>query len=259
MSNNSLFPTPIGPEHRLLELAERLVARNDWQLMPAVDIVRQAAAEPDVVERDDRAIETVMTRIYSQALYIACTSVEESDRRRRGFFELSRYLHCVGQEWCSASIDDLGDLVQTALLKVWENRSKVRSQPSFLIWAYWHMRSAITEWRRRTRNDASLDQLFDNSDTSLIDLLADPDNDPLRQLLLRDGYNELWRIIDQLVWRHRRAADQFKAVLWRYRDGLEDQEIAARLGVSIPQVYVLRSRGLKKLREHFQQLQNLQD
>ncbi|HEU4326832.1 MAG TPA: sigma-70 family RNA polymerase sigma factor [Roseiflexaceae bacterium] len=250
--SNTIPPSPPGGlNDRLLAIAQQLIARNDWQLMDAADLVGHAQAESDLDQQSDKQIERVLKRIYSQALYVACRGIEGSDRQWRGFDELSRYLHCVAKGYCSDAGDAVDDLVQTALQDIWAHIGEVRNPQSFLIWAFWWLRNAITEWRRRDRNDSSLDQLIGGTDTSLIELIPNPEGNPLERLLAREGYDGLWQRVEELGRQHRRAAVQFQAVLLTYRDGLEVEEIAARLGVSVPQVYVLRSRGLKKLRDHF--------
>ncbi|GAB4200917.1 MAG: hypothetical protein OHK0022_22460 [Roseiflexaceae bacterium] len=255
MSNNSHPPTPTGPERRLQEIAAQLIARHDWKLMAAVDLAEQTKAILLVAEQEGWKLdlERAMLRAYGETMYIACCGVEGQERRSRAYIELGVYLRRVAQRAFPDQTDMVEDFVQTALMHICRRLDKVHTPQGFLVWAFLYVLDAAKQWRRQNGNNTSLDQLLEAGDTSLMQLTPNLAGDPLEQLLARDGHNELWQTIERLNHRHRRARNQLAAVLLKFRDGLDDTEIAQRLGVSVPQVHVLRSRGLKLLRKYFDQ------
>ncbi len=55
-------------------------------------------------------------------------------------------------------------------------------------------------------------------------------------------------LAQEFLRKHPRAAKQFAALRLKFIDGLDDATIAARFGVSVKSVFVLRARAAEKLR-----------
>lgn len=251
MSDDSFNQPLHDPELIYLQTAERLIAQNQWQLLTAADLAALAAGEIQQARVEGREINILrcMRVIYSEALYLACSGGEGADRQDRGYTELFVYLLRVARR----SAPDLGDegareAAQMALEDVFERFAQCRSPRSFCAFALSCLRTAITALRRQSKNNVSFDQM-QGEDSSLAELLPDLRFDPSEEALRREQIDRLRQVIEDLLREHPRAADQFKAFLWKYRDDLPDEEIARRLGTTVPRVHVLRSRWLKKLRE----------
>lgn len=72
--------------------------------------------------------------------------------------------------------------------------------------------------------------------------------DVAEEILNRELRRRLRMCAREFVRRHPRATLQFAAVWLKFIDGLDDQEIARRLGKPVSAIHVLRARGVAKLR-----------
>jgi DNA-directed RNA polymerase specialized sigma24 family protein len=79
--------------------------------------------------------------------------------------------------------------------------------------------------------------------------VADPaQRDPLSAVEERDLEARLRGLVSEFRRKHPRAETQLEAFLLKHVSALDDEEIAERLGKTVPAVYVLRSRAIQKLR-----------
>ena len=72
---------------------------------------------------------------------------------------------------------------------------------------------------------------------------------PEESVIAGDLANALLARVGELMQQAPRAQQQFKAVLLKFLYAYSDEEIAEELATEVQNVHVLRSRGLKRLRE----------
>lgn len=248
MGDDPLSQPPHDPGQSFLQAAEHLIAQNQWELLTVAELAARAAAE--FWQQREQGLQPDILRcirdVYGEALYFACLGADGPDRQHRGYTELSFLLGRVA--W-SRYPDLAEDVVQMALVTIWQRFASCHGPRTFCYFALLCLRGAASTLRRQDKHALSLDQLLEETDTSLAELIPDPRSDPSQEVLRRERIERVRAAIERLLRERPRAVEQFKAFLWKYRDGLSDEEIARRLDISVSAVHVLRSRWLKKLRD----------
>ena len=128
--------------------------------------------------------------------------------------------------------DSAEDVVQEAVIALWEQREKIKDQDM--------ERLSLTIVKRR-----SIDQLRKQKPTVPIDteslMLTEVQDDS------DDRYRLARQLVDQLPKRQR------DAILMKYEEGMSNEEIEQATGTSSTHVYTTLSRAYKTLREAIKQ------
>lgn len=129
--------------------------------------------------------------------------------------------------------DSAADIVQEAVITLWEQRSSIKGGEMEKL--------SLTVVKRR-----SIDLLRKQKPTVPIDteslMLAEPPQDDSEE-----RYRLARKLVDQLPQRQR------DAILMKYEDGLSVEEIEKATGMSGTHVYATLSRAYKSLREAIKQ------
>ena len=120
------------------------------------------------------------------------------------------------------STQDAEDLLQTVLLKLWANYSKLRDKKNLMYWVYAITKNAIIDYYRSKKQDISMDELPEN--LSCIELEKETmKEEPMKEEL----HHCLHYMIQNLS-----AIDQQAIILTEYQK-MSNKEYAATIGISI--------------------------
>jgi len=155
-------------------------------------------------------------------------------------YRLARYL-------CDGHAEDAEDTFQNALIKAYQHLAAFRGEAQF---ASWLTRIAINEcrmhWRRhgRERDWVRLDERVEGEETSMPLDVGNSSEDPEEEYARREFQSILQRCLSSLP-----DLDRAAFVLSEI-DGLSNQEIAARLGLSPAAVKSRVFRARRRLQRH---------
>jgi len=223
----------MGDESDLVSLVRlairKLVNDFNWLLLPEEEFVTRCAGA--LAEKPAMKPIQAGQNVYSQVLYDACRDV---CRQEQAYMELHYYLHRIA---CHRRPDVAEDATQEALLLVLEQIDTCHNPRTFLRFAQFKLLQAIKTVDRHPPppEGSPVDDLLWLPSEEL----APPD----------DQADDLLCCIRQVWKTHPRARDQLRVVLWKYFDESSDEEIAEKLNTTPAQVHVLRSRGMKRLRQ----------
>ena len=227
-------PCPPGSEtaQDLCRAAVRqLMDEFDWRLLPEEEFV--ALAMETLSRKSSMTPRQAGQNVYSRILYRAC---RDGSRQERAYTELHYYLYRIACYRRPLHVAE--EATQTALLLIFERIHTCRSPDTLLRFTQFKLLQAIKTVDRGHRLDRE----------TPTDDLAWPQ--PEQVSLTDDQIDDLWDCLHRLWETHPKAHNQLRAVLLKYLDALSDEEIVAQLSKRTPaQVHVLRSLGLKKLRQ----------
>lgn len=206
-----------------------LTGRFKWQLLPEQEFVARSAKT--LAEKPALKPIQACQNVYSQVLYDACRDARQQEQAYR---ELHAYLYRIA---CCRRPDVVEDATQAALLLIFEQIDACRNPGAFLRFAQFKLLQAIKTSSTHLGRESELAP--DDFSSQPPEEFEPPD----------EKIDALWRCIRRIWETHPRAHDQLQAVLWKYFDELSDEEIAERLNGTPAQVHVLRSRGMKRLRQ----------
>lgn len=136
-------------------------------------------------------------------------------------------------EYIVGDPDSAADVVQEAVISLWEQRSTIKSQEMEKL--------SLTVVKRR-----SIDLLRKQKPTVTVDaeslMLAEPPQDDLEE-----RYRKARQLVDRLPARQR------DVILMKYEEGLSMEEIEKATGMSSTHVYATLSRAYKSLRQTIKQ------
>jgi DNA-directed RNA polymerase specialized sigma24 family protein len=218
---------------QVVQAVDQLLARFEWRLLGREAFIRLAATHM-AAEAFDSPNQAAFN-LYTLTLYGACMGQQGQAQQELAFAELGRYLADIAQSYFREYDPDL---IAEALSDIFLNLAQCRKPGAFLAFAQQRLRDLV---RRRWQDrglplEAASALESDDADSGLNQAISAE----LRERVLLCG-----RLF---LARHKGAQLQFLAVWLKYMQQLDDQAIAAQLGKEPRQVYVLRSRGLKKLR-----------
>ncbi len=239
------------PEHTEAAWAAtaRILTRRGWSLVAEAEMVAQVVRLLAEGAFTDAGL--AILRVYSQALYYACSGAEGVERQETAYQELSCYLHDVSWRMASdLAPDEREELVNQTLAELFyrlagqgaaRKLSAVREPGAFLAVAIQQLRNVARRWRRD--NVIFGDTLVDGWEFT-----AEADERP--EYLTEN--HELRRRVKQCflnsLRRHPRARVQLWVVWLRTVLGVDYETIGARYGLSVENIRILHSRGLKNLR-----------
>ncbi|MFQ5340105.1 MAG: RNA polymerase sigma factor [Anaerolineae bacterium] len=228
-------------------VVRRLTEKHDWRLLGEADFVAQVLARAQAsCASSEEEIARLAINLYCEAWYTACGSADA--RRDRAYTELVRYLYDRARH----KYGD-GDLAQEvahdAVILVAEQLDNCQNPGAFMAFAMLKLWNAATDhFRRRDRRLARIAPLPDEADQEHTPL-ADPSALQPEAAVVDETLSEALLLQLEEVFRQSpRARNQLQAVLLKFLFGYSDEEIAVALGTDVPNVHVLRSRGLKRLR-----------
>jgi DNA-directed RNA polymerase specialized sigma24 family protein len=205
----------------------QLIDRFDWRLLPEEEFV--AGCVRTLTEKPAMIPKQACLNVYSRELYDACQDVCRQEQAYQGLHD---YLYRTA---CYRRPEVAEDAVQEALRLIFEQIDTCRNPGAFLCFARFKLLQAIKIVDRPLGVEPPYPPLPEPSPEDL--MLSDVE---MKDLF--DCMRQVWET-------HPRASNQLRAVLWKYIDELSDEEIAERLKKTPAQVHVLRSRGMKKLRQ----------
>ena len=206
----------------------RLVDDLDWRLLSSQEFV--ARTVKTVTETPTMTPIQAALNVYSHELYDAC---QDARRQERAYGELHDYLY---RKACYRRPDLARDATQEAIRLVFEQIETCRNPGTFLRFAEFKLLHACQ----------IVDAPFGQGEECLP---VSPRPSPENSMVSKEKALALLSCIRQVWETHPRARNQLRAVLWKYFDELSDEEIGTELNKTPSQVYVLRSRGIKKLRQ----------
>jgi len=217
-------------------VARDLIGKFGWHLLSEEEFTVRAVAT--LAEKPRMSPAQACLNVYSRTLYNACQDVRQQEQ---AYMELHYYLYRIAY---SRRPDLAEDATQKALLLVYEQIDTCRSPDTFLRFAQWKLRQALTDIGRKGRK-------FSPDPLELEEWREDPSARTEMQRIetavdMSDCIRTAWE-------EHPRAHDQLRAVVWKYMYGLSNQEIAAVLGKKPAQVYMLIFHGKKLLRQYMKQ------
>lgn len=233
------------PDHAALEqrcraTVDLLMAKHEWRLVDREKLIRHTVEQ--ILSGIGADPQRVAVGVYSQALHAACSGAEGPARQNAGYAELSRYLYDLAR-WRYPDVRE--DATQRALERIYTSFERCRLPIAFLAFAIQHLMDAARATRRQ-ENRPLLERQLGDDDTREAPL--DERDGPLEQALSDEQREMLERRRAEFMRANPRASQQLDALWMKYIDGLDDAAIGEQLGVSVKNVYVLRSRAIKRLR-----------
>lgn len=229
-------------DQRCAAVVARLLSRHGWQLIEQGAFVRRTCAALEEAPGLDPQFAAY--GVYNQALHRACSGAEGPDRRDLAYRELYRTLY--ERAWHSYR-DLCEDATQLALVEVIARFEACRNPRAFIPFALLHLMGAARTLRRQERRAESLERSIGVEGRPLGDSLADATLIE-ETLVVEEEREAIEAFLARYVRQNPRSRKQIDAVRLKYLGGMDDERISKELGVSIENVYVLRSRGLSRLR-----------
>ncbi len=232
------------------DVVRQLIKRHDRRLLDKESFSRQLSARGRTLPTVDHdTMVRLAVNLYCENWYEACNS--EGDRRARAYTELARYLYDRAQhKYGNQEIAQ--EITHEAIILVAEQLGNCQKPGAFLAFALLKLwNAATTHFRQRDRQlerTELLSEQIDNIDGPTIELES-ANASPEESAIATDLTTTLLGRIGELMQQAPRARDQFKAVLLKFLYAYHDEEIARELGTEVQNVHVLRSRGIKRLRE----------
>lgn len=227
----------------------RLLDRHDWRLLDQPEFsaqVRTRAQETGA--SDDEAVTTLAINLYCQVWHAACG--DAGQRRERAYIELAHYLY---DRACHkyGDAEMAREITQDAIVLVAEQLENCQNPGAFMAFALLKLwNAATTYFRRRDRQRAHTAPLPDEHAAARFRGRAVPSpQSPETTAVDRAMRQALLARLEEIVHQAPRARNQLRAVFFKFLHGYSDEEIAEALDTSVSNVYVLRSRGLKRLRQ----------
>ena len=255
--------TVLAPRCR--SAAQRLLNRYDWSLLDADALARRAAGLPR--PGGQQAADHACLQAYAAELHRVIAGHDETPPSSSGcgleqaFTELWRYLLPIAQR--KTENDRSQEFAQRTLVIVWEKRGQCRYPTSFLGWATLILNNEIRQdYRKRTRpvtgaGDADttaprrearvelLDDLGRGGEEREWHTVLPADIAPADAALVHEQAHQ--RLLDTLS-RVLSSEQQTAVIVALFLQERNPVEVADELGCTVHNVYVLKSRALKRLR-----------
>jgi RNA polymerase sigma factor (sigma-70 family) len=213
------------------QIVQMLSAKYRWTLLSENELIRWLfeAAQPEALPT---ALERMVKQYYTLALYSACKQAEDRDRHERAYRDLCQYLYRVAySRWPEIA----EDVVQRALLLLYEQIDRCEKPAAFLAFALYKLLHAAKQERRSRSDDLHLQALERYDALCHQPAMGAP-------LLQQEGVQVILDAIARLPDKRKQSAVYLKAFA-----GLDDETIGARLEITPGHVRVLRHRALKSL------------
>lgn len=217
---------------RFLTQARRLIARNRWGLAGPEALADATLehyrygrpADAPEGEPDERQIADLVRGTYASRLCTACRQEHDRDLRDRALVELHTYLLALARQ---REPENAEELAQAALVRAYERRERCKKPRAFYYFALLEFQMARRATRQRHTHASIDDDLPVESETERLS-----DQDCLERVRIELG----------------RMPQASRAVIELKLEGLSDEEIGARLGLTANAVRVRRNRAREHLR-----------
>lgn len=255
----------------LSELCHRLVpqvlAKRGWQLVkdePAfieeVQLEAQSRVLAGVRRPIDKIVEDATLNRYGYVWYNACCAAGTLSQRR-ALEELHRYLYSVARHYTHGDTPLAEDCAQEALVNAWQHLAQVQDPGAFMRWAsmivYHQVVRKLKEGTQVVDNAGeNFRQSREISETDLASPATAPGDDELtasqdQPTRIEPGTSmtpqlraKLEVVIHQCL-----GGQQPDVIIGLFLDDKTAKEVADELGTTPANIWVLKSRGLQKLRE----------
>jgi len=228
------------------EAADGLIVRHGWKLLDPEDLAARSLGllAANLASTPARAV----LHAYTLALYTACAGGEGVSRREQAYVELHRYLYEIAR-WRYAA--DADELAQVALEMTFVGFVRCREPGAFLRYAIYQLQDAARALHReRGRPVDSLDRTLGSERGTFGAMLIDASQpDPCETVVRDDLRARFVACAAACERRHPRAGLQLRAVWLKYLGNLDDRSISTQIDKPVNLVHVLRSRGMRLLRE----------
>jgi len=233
-------------------VVQRLIKQYEWKLAKEEDLVEQVL-ESAVPDASSAELEKLTLRTYAIVLHEACRQTVNFKRQEQAYLEVHRYLFRLAYKmWPGLDEDVLEDVVQGALCRVFEqlNLDKCKKPAAYFHYVklllLWTARDELRQLSRR-RTETPLQQEDDSEPgQQILDSIPDDwsSTDPQWQA----SYCEQWEVLAVAI--HRLSSTRMhEVILGKFFEGLKDQEIGDRLGVTANYVRVIRHEAMTLLRK----------
>jgi RNA polymerase sigma factor (sigma-70 family) len=208
-----------------------LISKYGWSLLSGDELV-ELVLETLRREGAPDGLNQAIWRQYALALYEACQQITNLDRRKQAYAELARYLYRAAyNRWP----DIAEEVAHRALILTYEKINDCKVPGAFLTFALWQARRAAQEIVRLRQKEVSLEGIAESG----VDL-ALPSAEPPR--FDEDCLRLLLDVMRRLPERERQV------IVLKYVEGVSDEVISQRTGLSVGNIRVLRTRGIGRLR-----------
>ena len=243
------------------KLVPQVLQERDWQLiedLPAFVVqVKQAIAQGVVRTRRGASREATARRatihLYCRELYKACGE-HSTLRQHRAFEETGRHAQGVAFRY-ERDLDVIQICVQHTLAILWEKREQIRDPGSLLRWVEVVVRRKILVCQSsgKKRSDIPISQLLPKGETGNSDdeniqhfwetLTSIPPPDD--EIVHKELSEQLWHEVGRAMSAYPREE---AVIVGCFRDGLSASDLAETLQTAVSNIYVIKCRALKRLR-----------
>lgn len=225
-------------------LVHSLMAKYGWALLPEEELVDRVWAITQNQSTSPTHLENLARNEYATVMQAACQQSHTPARREQAYRELHHFLLRTAYGYCP----DLAESVaQRALILVYEQLED-KKPVAFFGFAFNKLRQARTE-ELRSRQPRPNNELIISFEG------LEPDNvpgytPPLQAKLESEEGLQILLLALQRACGERHQ----KTILWKFLEGVSDEEIASRLNIKAGYVRKMRHDCLERLR-HDKQLQ----
>jgi RNA polymerase sigma factor (sigma-70 family) len=218
--------------HVCQQTIRMLIEKHGWLLLGEDDLLDLLLRSPQS-PGSPADLERLVKGHYIRALYEACRQTADPERCEQGYRELSRYLYrAASNRWP----DMAEDITQQALLLVYQQIDRCHEPTTFLAFALNKLRGVVSQNRRFASPGSSWEEAQQVADP---DLVASDETQQEKQEQLEVLLDAIQRLPNK----------QQQPIILKFFEGLSDEEISKRLGLTVSNVRVLRHRALLQLRE----------
>jgi len=223
--------------------------RHDWQLLDESDFCQRLTERArSAGEQSAEGLTREAINIYCEVWHAACDA--QGERRNRAYQELARYLY--DRALYKYRDPELAhEVTQEAIVLVAEQLGNCQSPGAFMAFAMLKLWNAATAYfRQRDRHSKHTTDLpeADGPQQELSEPTMVASASPEAVAVDADLATAVVLRVGEILQMAPRAENQIKAVVLKFLGSYSDEEIAAELGTDVSNVHVLRSRGLKRLR-----------
>lgn len=140
------------------------------------------------------------------------------------------------RRYCRTNNDDIEDLTQECLLRVYSNLDSLRDLDKLDPWLRTVVRNAVFSWYRERKREQEIYSLGLEAEHET-EPYSIPENDLLLYFILQEAMQTL-------------SESDRRMFEWRYGDGLSYREIAQQMGLSEEAVRKRVTRALARLKAH---------
>lgn len=227
---------------KLLIECQRYVAKYRWKLLKPEELVSKVAQ----VSSNPKEWQFLICREYFAYIHELLTDNKKSKQKRSDAAEeLWRYVesrsHAFGRQKGMTDINDLEELASEAMFKIWINLDKVQS--NFLAFCFNKIRGAWTDGLEAKKQfPTAVHSGWTHGSQQRLNNLID------------DALVEQVRLVMSYKLLHypRGIRKQLLVILMLYGDEMTPQEIAVNLGTNTNNIYQMKNRAIKVLRENKQ-------